>query len=135
MIHITRDLESCNANRACCAYRHCKETFRSTRSDQRFCSQRCREAYAYDLKRAEAGIKGPRKKRLQATNTHPATPIAASRENGPFSSSNSIVCKPTQRHGFGVPRDVLGRGHRWAATPSIDPRILADILRREVCAL
>ena len=134
MILLRQDLESCNAIRACCAYRHCKETFPPSRSDHRFCSQRCREAYAYDLKRAEAGIKGPRKKRLQATDTHPATPIAASTKNGPFSSSNSIACKATQPPGFGVPRDVLGRGHRWPGTPSIDPRVMADILRREVCA-
>ena len=117
-----------------CAYRHCKETFRPARSDHRFCSQRCREAYAYDLKRAEAGIKGPRKKRLQARATPSATPVAGSVENGLFFSSNSIPCKATKPYGIGIPRDVLGRGHRWPRSPSIDPQVLAEILWREVCA-
>jgi hypothetical protein len=134
MTHIARDTEFRNADRACCAYRHCKETFQAARSDHRFCSQRCREAYAYDLKRAESGTKGQRKKRLQALDTHPATPVAASMENGLFSSTNSTACKATKPRGFRVPLDVLGRGHRWPASPSIDPRIMADILRREVCA-
>lgn len=136
----TRDLESCNAIRASarrdeqCAYRHCKELFHPVRANQRFCSQRCRKAYSYDLERAEAGIKGPRKKRLQAPVTASATPVAGSAQTGPFYASNSIACKQTQRRGFGVPRDVLGRGHRWPATPSIDRQVLVEILRREVCA-
>jgi hypothetical protein len=134
MTHITRDQESCNVNRASCAYRHCKETFRPTRSDHRFCSQRCREAYAYDLKRVEAGVKGPRKKRLQTHVTHPATPLAGSVENAPFYSSNSTPCKSTQPLAFRVPLDVLGRGHRWPAASSIDQRVVAEILRRELCA-
>ena len=36
-----------------CAYRHCKKIFTPKRNDQRFCSQRCREAYAYDVRRAD----------------------------------------------------------------------------------
>ena len=39
-----------------CAYRHCKNTFQPQREHQRFCSRRCRHAYAYDIKRAEKGL-------------------------------------------------------------------------------
>jgi len=46
------------------AYRHCKEIFTPKRNDQRFCSQRCREAWAYDVRRAEIGVKKPRKRHL-----------------------------------------------------------------------
>ena len=138
---MVRDRESRSVIRASapherCAYRHCKETFRPVRPHHRFCSQRCRDAYAYDLKRAEAGIKGPRKKRLQTHVTPSATAVAGSAENGPFNSSNSVSCKATKPHAFTVPRDVLGRGHLWPEKPSIDPQSPSrDTVARSVCAM
>ena len=47
-----------------CAYRHCYNVFRPKREVQRFCSQRCRDAYRYDIKRAEKGVKKARKRHL-----------------------------------------------------------------------
>ncbi len=47
-----------------CAYRYCSNEFRPKREAQRFCSKRCRDAYRYDIKRAEKGIKKARKRRL-----------------------------------------------------------------------
>jgi predicted nucleic acid-binding Zn ribbon protein len=46
-----------------CAYRHCKNEFRPKREAQRFCSERCRKDYHYDVTRTS---KKRRKRRLWA---------------------------------------------------------------------
>jgi predicted nucleic acid-binding Zn ribbon protein len=66
-----------------CVYRHCTNTFRPQREAQRFCSPRCREAYAYDVRRAKKGLTQPRKV------------IAGSMENGAKNLIQTIPCKPT----------------------------------------
>jgi hypothetical protein len=38
-----------------CVYKHCNNVFRPKREAQRFCSQRCREAYRYDQKLLKQG--------------------------------------------------------------------------------
>jgi len=49
-----------------CVYRHCDNEFRPKREAQRFCSQRCRDAYRYDTTRANQGHKKARKRHLGA---------------------------------------------------------------------
>jgi hypothetical protein len=49
-----------------CAYRHCKNEFRPKREAQRFCSERCRKDYHYDVTRTS---KKRRKRRLWAGGT------------------------------------------------------------------
>jgi hypothetical protein len=107
-----------------CAYRRCKERFSPKTLDHRFCSQRCRDDYHYDVRRAEIGAHRARRRRL-------AIPLAGCMENGQKTTIETILCKLAQPPLFAVPRDVLGRGHRWPNTPPVDPRVLASILWRE----
>jgi hypothetical protein len=108
-----------------CAYRHCREVFAPRTEDHRFCSQRCREAYAYDLRRAKIGVHGPRKRRL-------ATTLPGCMENGHFSPTKTVSCKQPQPSRFAVPVDLLGRGLRWPGAHSLDRCVYAEILWREV---
>ncbi len=46
-----------------CAYLHCNNEFRAQREAQRFCSERCRKAWHYDINRTS---KKPRKRALKS---------------------------------------------------------------------
>jgi ribosomal protein L24E len=111
-----------------CAYRQCKGRgvfIRRNGEQQRFCSEQCQQAYAYDVRRAELGVKTPRKRRL-------GRGIADARENGHFSSTKTVDCKRPQPSDFSTPLDLLGRGHRWPGTRSLDRETWQKIMWREV---
>jgi hypothetical protein len=78
-----------------CKRRGCDAEFGKKREAQRFCSERCREAYAYDVRRAELGVKTPRKRRLGTT------PLGST-ENGLFYSTKSIDCKHPRKVDLGA---------------------------------
>jgi hypothetical protein len=109
-----------------CSYRRCKNEF-TPHGDRRFCSERCQQAAAYGRRRT---AKGPRKVRLRPL----ATPIATAIENGHFSSTKTVGCKQPKPSQFATPLDILGRGHRWPDTPSLDRETWEKILWREVGA-
>ena len=71
-----------------CASRHCNETFK-LRGPKRFCSEQCREAYRYDVRRAELGVRKPRRFRR-------GTPRAQTPEKGHFLPTETVACKGTQ---------------------------------------
>ena len=71
----------------------CKNEYRVTREAQSYCSPRCRRAAAYGRERFENETKGPRKRRLEASETLQATPLPGSFRNGHISSTKSVRCK------------------------------------------
>ena len=109
-----------------CAYRRCSNEF-TPHGQRRFCSERCQQAAAYGQRRT---AKGPRKVRLRPL----ATPVAATIENGHFSSTKTVGCKQSKPSQFSTPLDLLGRGHRWPNTPGLDSETWQKILWREVGA-
>jgi hypothetical protein len=60
----------------------CKAEYRPSRQAQSYCSKDCRRAVAYGRERFAAA----RKRRLEASDKLPCTPIPGSFRNGPFSS-------------------------------------------------
>jgi predicted nucleic acid-binding Zn ribbon protein len=111
-----------------CVYKHCKGrgVFYPRTADQRFCSKQCQDDYAYDVRRARNGAVKPRKRRLRTT-------IATSTENGPFYPIETVSCQRSKPSVYSTPLDLLGRGHRWPNTPSLDRGVWRAILHKEVC--
>jgi hypothetical protein len=62
-----------------------------------------------------------------------ATPVAATIENGHFSSTKTVSYKQPKPSQFGTPLDLLGRRDRWPNTPGQDRKTWQKILWREVC--
>ena len=69
--------------RRCC---HCRAEYRPAREAQDYCSTACKRAAAYGRERFRSGTKGPRRMRLEASETLSATPLPGSVRNGGFSS-------------------------------------------------
>ena len=103
-----------------CAYRNCSNEFRPKRELQRFCSPRCREAYRYDNKRAEKGVKKARKRRLG-----PGTLRSA--EKGTKKSNKTVRYKAGVDPYF----VVQGFGIETPSTSDIDPELVHYIVRIE----
>jgi predicted nucleic acid-binding Zn ribbon protein len=103
-----------------CVYKHCNNVFRPKREAQRFCSQRCREAYRYDIKRAASGTKKARKKHLVLT-------LLGSAEKGAKRSNKTVLYK----EGVDPYFVVKGFGVETPSTSDIDPELLRDIVRLE----
>ena len=85
----------------------------------------CKRAAAYGPERFAAGTKGARKRRLQAINMSPGMEIAGSVRNGPFSSIETVACKPTKSLVSG-PIDLLG-GSRAGWPRKLDPKVIERI--------
>ena len=64
-----------NSELAVCAYRDCSNEFRPQREHQRFCSQRCRKAYNYDVTRTSTK---PRKRALKSVENFAGSGIPES---------------------------------------------------------
>src|SRR5262249_47204320 len=119
---------------------------------QSYCSRDCRRAAAYGRERFKNGTKGRRKRRLEASDKAPATPVAGSFRNGDFSSIEKGGCKPTdlvekikQREPDDIDRanwtrekrkwpvDLMGGARHSAPWPTftVDPKLLQTILDTE----
>jgi predicted nucleic acid-binding Zn ribbon protein len=111
-----------------CVYKHCKGRglFYPTRADHRFCSKQCQDDYNYDVRRARNGAVKARKRRLGST-------LPGSAENEPFSPIETNIYRTPQTSVYSTPLDLLGRGHRWPNTPSLDRGVWRAILHKEVC--
>jgi hypothetical protein len=105
-----------------CAYRACKAEF-SPKEGQRFCSPRCRYAYAYDLRRP--GEK-PRRRRV----------------NGVLGLGYGKACKNAEKdqakqhaakRGLGAPFNILGRPLPWRGA-GLDRKTWWAIVEREIGA-
>ena len=103
-----------------CAYRHCKNEFQPKRELQRFCSQRCRDTYRYDIRRAEKGVKKARKRRLGST-------LPGSAENGRKRSKKTVPYK----EGVDPYFVVKGFGVETPSTSDIDPELVRHIVKIE----
>ncbi len=103
-----------------CAYRHCNNEFRPKREAQRFCSQRCRDAYRYDIKRAEKGVKKARKRHLGHA-------LPGSAEKGEKSSKKTVLYK----QGVDAYFVVKGFGVETPSTSDIDPDLVRHIIKIE----
>mgnify|MGYP001820922237 CR=1 FL=1 len=103
-----------------CAYRHCTNEFRPKREAQRFCSKRCRDAYRYDITRAEKGVKKARKRRLGYT-------LPGSAEKGAKKANKTVPYKGGVDPYF----VVRGFGVETPSTSDIDDELLRYIIRLE----
>ena len=103
-----------------CAYRHCNNEFKPKREAQRFCSQRCRDAYRYDIKRAEKGAKKARKRRLGST-------LPGSAEKGAKTSTKTVQYK----EGVDPYFVVKGFGIETPSTSDLDPELVRYMVRLE----
>jgi hypothetical protein len=130
----------------------CKVEYRPQREAQSYCSRDCRRGAAYGRERFKNGTKGRRRRRLEASDKLPRTPVAGSFRNGVFSSIKTGYYKPTnwieklnQHHANEVDRayrsrekrkwpvDLMG-GARHSAqrpTPTIDQKLRQTILDTE----
>jgi len=87
---------------------NCRCEYRPQREAQSYCNRDCRRAAAYARERFKAGTKGRRKRRLEASDKLPDTPlVAGSFRNGEFSS-----IKPGGYKGGITPALVQDR--RWS---------------------
>jgi hypothetical protein len=68
--------------REVCAYRHCNNEFRPKRQVQRFCTQRCRDAYRYDTSPASRRPMRASQRPKKARKRHLWTGTLRSAENG-----------------------------------------------------
>ena len=109
-----------NKPREVCAYPHCKNEFRPKREAQRFCSKRCRDAYRYDIKRAEKGVKKARKRHLGLT-------LPRSAEKGAERSKKTVLYK----EGVDPYFVVKGFGVETPSTSDIDPELVRHIVKIE----
>ena len=100
-----------------CAYRHCDNEFRPKREAQRFCKEKCRKDYHYDITRTS---KKRRKRRLGAG-------VLGSVERGEKRSTK------TTSYGTGVdPSIALKSGRPVVDLVGIDPKLLRKIIEIEV---
>src|SRR6188472_2935812 len=74
---------------------NCRSEYRPKREAQSYCSRDCRRAAAYGRERFKAGTVGRRKRRLEAYDKRPGTPVAGSFRKGDFSSSKTGWYRPT----------------------------------------
>jgi hypothetical protein len=65
---------------------NCRREYRLQREAQSYCSRDCRRQAAYGRERFKNGTKGPRRRRLEASETLRATVVAGSFRNMDFSS-------------------------------------------------
>jgi hypothetical protein len=99
-----------------CAYRHCSNEFRPKRELHRFCSEKCRKDYHYDITRTS---KKRRKRRLGAG-------VLGSVENSEKRSTKTA----SYREGAG-PSIALKSGRPIVDLIGIDPKLLRKIIRIE----
>jgi hypothetical protein len=93
----------------------CHEQYRPKRQDQSYCTPGCRRAAAYGRERFAAGIKGKRRRRLEASDkwpveaseTLPGRVVAGSFRKRTFSSTKPVACK-----GGNTP--VLVQDRQWS---------------------
>jgi hypothetical protein len=74
---------------------NCRREYRPQREAQSYCSRDCRRQAAYGRERFKNGMKGPRRRRLEASETLPATVVAGSFRNRDFSSIETGSYRPT----------------------------------------
>jgi hypothetical protein len=74
---------------------NCRCEYRPQREAQSYCSRDCRRAAAYGRERFKAGIRGRRKRRLEASDKLAGNPVAGSFRNGEFSSIKPGGYRPT----------------------------------------
>ena len=53
-------------------------------------------------------------------------------KNPTKSESETARIQEPVASGLGAPRDILGRGHRWASPSHLDPEVWAEIIRLEI---
>jgi hypothetical protein len=73
-----------------CSWHDCNESFYPKRQAQEYCSQSCRRDAAYGRERFESGTKGPRKRRLEASDKLPRTTTLGSFRSGHISSIDTV---------------------------------------------
>jgi hypothetical protein len=72
---------------------HCRAEYRPQRKAQSYCSRECKRAAAYGRERFQAGTKGRRRRRLEASDNALATPLPGSVRNGGFFSMETVASK------------------------------------------
>ena len=110
-----------NREPAVCAYRDCNNEFQPQREHQRFCSQRCRKAYNYDVTRTS---KKPRKRALKSVETLPSSRIPGSVKKHEKNAGKTV----SYRRGVTL---VTRCGIEVPTTTDIDDDELRQIIRLE----
>jgi hypothetical protein len=91
-------------------YRRCEKCngeYRPKRQGQSYCTPGCRRAAAYGRERFAAGIKGKRRRRLEASDKWPTEASERSFRKRTFSSIKPLACK-------GVDAPVLVQERQWS---------------------
>jgi hypothetical protein len=99
-----------------CVYKHCNNVFRPKREAQRFCSQRCREAYRYDQKLLKQGGR----ERLEARKRRLGPGALKSAEKAGESATKTVI----YREGVSLVR--ASHSIETPSTSDIDPELLTD---------
>jgi hypothetical protein len=130
----------------------CKIEYRPAREAQSYCSRECRRQAAYGRERFRAGIKGRRRRRLEASDKLAGMVVAGSVRSGAFSSIETGGCSSTDwiarlnqaaadeidqaywiREKRNWPIDLMGgqRNRLKSPKPAVDLKVCRTVLNTE----